>query len=198
MSGITTLTLPHAGLSLLLDIWMLVLPLTQLWGLGLKIRKKLGVIAMFSVGIFLTIVAAIRVHELAVFARSADLTVTNAQKAIIWSSVEISVGIMVACMPHVRHLVRHVASRIRGEKGGEMEHNNQQVFVDRSLATITVDDATGTTVPQLYDEGGLLEKNITVSTAAASTAAASTATAAVTESRNTGSLGYSSDAETQV
>lgn len=100
---------------------------------------------------------------------------------------------MVACMPHVRHLVRHVASRIREKKGGEMEHNNQQVFVDRSLATITVDDATGTTVPQLYDEGGLLEKNITVSTAAASTA-----TAAATESRNTGSLGYSSDAETQV
>jgi hypothetical protein len=51
MSGITTLTLPHAGLSLLLDVWMLVLPITQLWGLGLKIRKKLGVIAMFSVGI---------------------------------------------------------------------------------------------------------------------------------------------------
>jgi hypothetical protein len=51
MLGIITLTLPHAGLSLLLDVWMLVLPLTQLWGLGLKIRKKLGVIAMFSVGI---------------------------------------------------------------------------------------------------------------------------------------------------
>jgi hypothetical protein len=107
---------------------------------------------------------------------------------MIWSNVEISVGIMVACMPHVRHLVRHIASRIRKKNGGEVENSNRQVFVDRSLATITVDDVTGTTAPQLHDEGGLLEKNITVSTA----------TAAVTESRNTGSLSYSSDAETQV
>ncbi|KAM0342389.1 hypothetical protein ACHAPU_009576 [Fusarium lateritium] len=51
MAGITRATLPHAGLNLVLDIWMIVLPLTQLWGLGLKLRKKLGVIAMFSVGI---------------------------------------------------------------------------------------------------------------------------------------------------
>jgi hypothetical protein len=107
---------------------------------------------------------------------------------MIWSSVEISVGIMVACMPHIRHLVRHIASRIREKKGGETGHNNRQVFVDRSLATITMDDVTGTTAPQLHDEGGLLEKNITESTA----------TAAATESRHTGSLGYSSDAETQV
>jgi hypothetical protein len=65
-----------------------------------------------------------------------------------------------------------------------MEDSNQGVFVDRSLATITVDNATGTTGPQLHDEGGLLEKNIMAS--------------ATTDSRNTGSLGYSSDAETQV
>ncbi|KAG5663569.1 hypothetical protein KAF25_001505 [Fusarium avenaceum] len=183
MSGITKLTLPHAGLSLLVDVWMLVLPLTQLWGLGLKLRKKLGVIAMFSIGIFLTIVAAIRVSELVLFASSADLTVLNAQKAIIWSSIEICVGIMVACMPHIHHLVRHIAARVR-KRNGEMEDSNRGVFVDRSLAKITVDNATGTTGPQLHDEGGLLEKNITAS--------------ATTGSRNTGSLGYSSDAETQV
>ncbi|KIL84936.1 hypothetical protein FAVG1_11806 [Fusarium avenaceum] len=141
MSGITKLTLPHAGLSLLVDVWMLVLPLTQLWGLGLKLRKKLGVIAMFSVGIFLTIVAAIRVSELVLFASSADLTVLNAQKAIIWSSIEICVGIMVACMPHIHHLVRHIAARVR-KRNGEMEDSNRGVFVDRSLAKITVDNAT--------------------------------------------------------
>ncbi|CAJ0548506.1 Ff.00g021190.m01.CDS01 [Fusarium sp. VM40] len=183
MSGITKLTLPHAGLSLLVDVWMLILPLTQLWGLGLKLKKKLGVIAMFSVGIFLTVVAAIRISELVLFASSADLTVLNAQKAIIWSSIEICVGIMVACMPHIHHLVRHIMSRIR-KTNGEMEDSNRGVFVDRSLARITMDNATGTTGPQLHDEGGLLEKNIAAS--------------ATTESRNTGSLGYSSDAETQV
>jgi hypothetical protein len=51
MLGIIRLTLPHAVLVLVLDIVALILPLTQLWELGLKLRKKIGVMAMFSVGI---------------------------------------------------------------------------------------------------------------------------------------------------
>ncbi|KAF4335368.1 integral membrane protein [Fusarium beomiforme] len=54
-AGITHFALPHAGLNLLLDVWMLILPLTQLWHLGLKLSKKLGVISMFSVGILYAI-----------------------------------------------------------------------------------------------------------------------------------------------
>ncbi|RKK37212.1 hypothetical protein BFJ67_g12479 [Fusarium oxysporum f. sp. cepae] len=51
LTGFTNFTLPLAGMNLLLDMWMLILPMTQLWGMGLKLRKKLGVISMFSVGI---------------------------------------------------------------------------------------------------------------------------------------------------
>ncbi|KAF5688041.1 integral membrane protein [Fusarium circinatum] len=104
LTGFTNFTLPLAGINLVLDVWMLILPMTQLWGMGLKLKKKLGVISMFSVGIFLTIVAAIRVRELVAFLLSQDLTVAHAQSAFIWSNVEISVGVMVACMPHIRHL----------------------------------------------------------------------------------------------
>ncbi|KAI7771858.1 hypothetical protein LZL87_006134 [Fusarium oxysporum] len=134
LTGFTNFALPHAGLNLLLDVWMLILPMTQLWGMGLKLRKKLGVMSMFSVGIFLTIVAAIRVRELVAFLTSQDLTVQHAQTAFIWSNVEISVGVMVACMPHVRHLI----------------------FVDRSLVTIEVGDSQAI---ELNDEGGLLTAN---------------------------------------
>ncbi|KAF5666981.1 integral membrane protein [Fusarium denticulatum] len=74
LTGFTNFTLPLAGINLVLDIWMLILPMTQLWGMGLKLKKKLGVISMFSVGIFLTIVAAIRVRELVAFLLSQDLT----------------------------------------------------------------------------------------------------------------------------
>lgn len=44
-------SLVQACLNLVLDIWMLILPISQLYKLGLKVSKKLGVIAMFSVGI---------------------------------------------------------------------------------------------------------------------------------------------------
>ncbi|CEI70756.1 unnamed protein product [Fusarium venenatum] len=45
------LYLTHGILSMTLDIWMVVLPLTQLYHLGLKLRKKIGVMSMFSCGI---------------------------------------------------------------------------------------------------------------------------------------------------
>lgn len=41
----------HGALNVALDIWMLILPLSQLLKLGVKFKKKVGVIAMFSVGI---------------------------------------------------------------------------------------------------------------------------------------------------
>ncbi|KAF5575862.1 integral membrane protein [Fusarium pseudoanthophilum] len=156
LTGFTNFTLPLAGINLVLDIWMLILPMTQLWGMGLKLKKKLGVISMFSVGIFLTIVAAIRVRELVAFLLSQDLTVAHAQSAFIWSNVEISVGVMVACMPHIRHLVRHMISRYRARKGTEPRQNSRKIFVDRSLATITVGESQAI---ELNDEGGLLTAN---------------------------------------
>ncbi|KAF4985500.1 hypothetical protein FDECE_16521 [Fusarium decemcellulare] len=45
------ISLPHAALNVALDVWMLLLPLSQLYHLGLKLRKKIGIAAMFSVGI---------------------------------------------------------------------------------------------------------------------------------------------------
>lgn len=153
----------------------------------------------------LTIVAAIRVHELVLFASSRDLTgmsqpsissshtdfpVINAQKAMIWSSVEICVGVMVACMPHIRNLVRYIRSRHREKKGTEKEPGSEQIFVDRSLATITVDEATR---PELNDEG--LKSKASRTTTTTSTTAAGTTT---TTSTHTGSVSFASDADTQV
>lgn len=45
------LWMTHAVLNLLLDLWMLILPATQTYRLGLVYKKKIGIIAMFSVGL---------------------------------------------------------------------------------------------------------------------------------------------------
>ncbi|KAF4992391.1 hypothetical protein FGRMN_7203 [Fusarium graminum] len=49
---IMAVIISHAGLNVAMDIWMFILPLTQLYHIGLKTRKKIGVILIFSVGIF--------------------------------------------------------------------------------------------------------------------------------------------------
>jgi hypothetical protein len=52
----TSLNIPamifsHAAMHIALDIWMFVLPLTQLYHLGLKPKKKAGVMLIFGVGV---------------------------------------------------------------------------------------------------------------------------------------------------
>lgn len=45
------LIITHALINIVLDVWMLLLPLTQLYKLKLVLRKKIGVMLMFSVGV---------------------------------------------------------------------------------------------------------------------------------------------------
>ncbi|OHW92662.1 putative CFEM domain-containing protein [Colletotrichum incanum] len=67
----------YGVVSVVLDLWMLILPATQLYSLHMKLRKKIGVMLMFSVGIF-----------------------------SLWSRIELCVGIFVAYLPSTRQVWR--------------------------------------------------------------------------------------------
>lgn len=41
----------HGSINVALDVWMMILPMTQLWKIGIKQKKKFGIIAMFGVGV---------------------------------------------------------------------------------------------------------------------------------------------------
>jgi hypothetical protein len=45
------IVMAHCVVNLALDIWMLILPMTQLYNIGLKLNKKINVMAMFGLGI---------------------------------------------------------------------------------------------------------------------------------------------------
>ncbi|TDZ51733.1 Satratoxin biosynthesis SC1 cluster protein 4 [Colletotrichum trifolii] len=110
-SDFRAVVLSHIAVNIGLDVWMLVLPLTQLVGLRLEMRKKIGVMAMFSCGIFLTIVSAIRIWSFIV--QSMNITVASTW-GLIWSYVELCVGVAVACMPAARQVSRKLFPKISG------------------------------------------------------------------------------------
>ncbi|KAF3802796.1 hypothetical protein GCG54_00014033 [Colletotrichum gloeosporioides] len=45
------IVLAHVAINVGLDVWMLILPLTQIYKLNMPLRRKISVMAMFSVGI---------------------------------------------------------------------------------------------------------------------------------------------------
>ncbi|KAK2060253.1 hypothetical protein LY76DRAFT_615185 [Colletotrichum caudatum] len=63
--------------------------------------KKMGIMLMFGIGMFLTAVSAYRLYVLRDFAKSYNFTAGSFQTAI-WTTIELSVGIFVACLPSSR------------------------------------------------------------------------------------------------
>lgn len=41
----------HGIINVVLDVWMIILPATQIYDLRMKLKKKIGVMLMFSVGV---------------------------------------------------------------------------------------------------------------------------------------------------
>ncbi|KAJ9137088.1 CFEM domain-containing protein [Pleurostoma richardsiae] len=97
----------NAAVSIVLDFWMLAIPLSQLRKLHMHWKKKAGVGLMFCVGAFVTVVSILRLKSLVSFANTQNPSwdywnVTN------WSVVEINVGIICTCMPALRLIIVRV------------------------------------------------------------------------------------------
>ncbi|RII09966.1 hypothetical protein CUC08_Gglean005956 [Alternaria sp. MG1] len=107
------LAFSHAGVSIVLDLVTLALPIGQIWNLQLKTKKKIGVLLMFSVGAFVTVVSILRLRALVSFARTENIT-WDYLEAALWSVIEVNVGIICACMPSIRLGLVHLFPTILG------------------------------------------------------------------------------------
>ncbi|CAI7631360.1 unnamed protein product [Penicillium glandicola] len=103
-----------AVLNMVLDIIVMALPLRQLYGLNLSIKRKAYVICMFSLGIFVTLVSILRLNSLIHFAATTNLTWDYVAVGY-WSTIECDVGVICACLPAIRSLLRRVSPTLFGD-----------------------------------------------------------------------------------
>ncbi|KAL5120690.1 hypothetical protein ACEQ8H_001439 [Pleosporales sp. CAS-2024a] len=101
-----------AAVSILLDAMIMALPMKRLASLNLNLKKKLMVMSMFSVGIFVIVVSIIRLYSLIHFANTENIT-WNYVDAGLWSLIEIDVSIVCGCMPAFRFLIGKLWPKIR-------------------------------------------------------------------------------------
>ncbi|KAK1636285.1 CFEM domain-containing protein [Colletotrichum phormii] len=99
---IVYLALAHAGINIALDVWMLILPLTQVWDMNLARRKKFAIMFMFSLGLFLTVVSCIRIKAILDFRKDPLNPTVAMMPSVIWTDLELYVGIFTACIPTLR------------------------------------------------------------------------------------------------
>ncbi|KAJ1323097.1 alpha-methylacyl-CoA racemase [Microdochium nivale] len=91
----------NAAASIVLDLWILYLPFSQILALKLHWKKKLGIAAMFTVGTFVTVISVIRLASLIEF-RSSENVTRDYTGITTWSTVELGTGVLCACMPTMR------------------------------------------------------------------------------------------------
>ncbi|KAJ3949188.1 uncharacterized protein N0V96_000303 [Colletotrichum fioriniae] len=114
---IVYLALAHAGINIALDVWMLVLPLTQVWGMNLARRKKFAIMFMFSLGLFLTVVSCIRIKAILDFRKDPLNPTVAMMPSVIWTDLELYVGIFTACIPTLRQFfVRFILGQSEKKK----------------------------------------------------------------------------------
>lgn len=101
----------NAAISIVEDVWMLAIPLSQLHSLQLHWKKKIGVAIMFCTGTFVTVISIVRLQSLIQFGDTDNPTWNNL-KVSLWSTIEINVGIITCCMPTVRLIILRAFPRL--------------------------------------------------------------------------------------
>ncbi|PTB36851.1 uncharacterized protein TrAFT101_007282 [Trichoderma asperellum] len=109
-----------APVNIVTDLAILALPIPVLTGMRLPSRQKTILVITFTLGIFVAVVDVIRIYYLQqAIAEAPTGTVTNpssrfggqadfaynASLALMWSAIEVNVGITCACIPTLKPLV---------------------------------------------------------------------------------------------
>ncbi|KAK8137908.1 CFEM domain-containing protein [Apiospora sp. TS-2023a] len=117
-----------AGVNIVLDLATIILPLPQLFQLSMSLKKKAQIVLMFAVGFFVTFVSIIRLRSLIEFGTTQNVTPdTNNIRTYTedyvevgyWSTIEVPVGIICACMPAIRSLFSLVFPKVFGTTRGD-------------------------------------------------------------------------------
>ncbi|KAI9170587.1 Satratoxin biosynthesis SC23 cluster protein [Paramyrothecium foliicola] len=90
-----------------IDIWIMLIPLPFIARLKFPLRKKILTGVMFTFGIFVVIVSLYRFSTISRFTLSKNPTYDFVDVGI-WSGLELYVGIICACMPHIHNLLRPI------------------------------------------------------------------------------------------
>ncbi|KAK1623500.1 CFEM domain-containing protein [Colletotrichum phormii] len=163
----------NAAISIALDLWMLAIPLWQLRTLRLHWKKKVGVALMFIVGTFVTVVSIIRLQSLVDFAKGSNATMDFIDVSV-WSTIEICVGIMCACLPSIRMILVKIFPAMSGstlrskgrqyyqQYGSDIRSKNAaQRSQARTVGVVTVDRSNS--VHDAHDRQIKFQKTFTVS-----------------------------------
>ncbi|KAJ5223155.1 integral membrane protein PTH11-like protein [Penicillium citrinum] len=101
----------NAAANLTTDVLILLVPIPLTWRLQMRTSQKILIIGIFLLGGFVCVASIVRIYYMTFLANSVDITWIMGD-VFIWSSVEPCIGILCACLPTLKPLLRHALHHI--------------------------------------------------------------------------------------
>lgn len=80
----------------------------------IRTRKKVAILGLFALGIFITVVQVIRFHSIQTLSNLLD-----SAHAITWSVIEGNLGVITTCLPTLAPLIKYFSERTRTGQSGK-------------------------------------------------------------------------------
>lgn len=99
--------------NVLSDFAILILPIPSVWRLKIPLRKKIGLVSVFSAGLFACAISIVRTYYTWKVTKLGDVSY-NMIFFGLWTYAEISVGIIVTCLPISPRFFQFLGSKLSG------------------------------------------------------------------------------------
>ncbi|KAK1777589.1 hypothetical protein QBC45DRAFT_184035 [Copromyces sp. CBS 386.78] len=107
------ITFANAGINILSDLVLAIVPIPLLWKLHIPKKQKLILTSLFGLGTFASVMSVVRLFSLKQIAGSPDEEQSVMGVSIaIWSCIEVNIAIMCASAPALKPLVIKVFPRM--------------------------------------------------------------------------------------
>ncbi|KAK8133776.1 hypothetical protein PG984_005788 [Apiospora sp. TS-2023a] len=105
-----------SAFNIVMDFWILVMPLKTLNALQIRRRNRYVLYGVFGAGIFATAMSCVRLYSIYTYTLAAD-PFMEGSLINVWSMIEINVGIMCASVPALKPLFtpKVLLARARGQ-----------------------------------------------------------------------------------
>ncbi|KAL9002678.1 MAG: hypothetical protein Q9188_004404 [Gyalolechia gomerana] len=102
----------------------MAIPIGMLWKVQMSLRKKLALVGIFSLAVITTIFAIVRVTSISALTHQPETS-----WSYMWSSIEVCVAIIVACLASFRSLFTDHRTRIPEPKPQSSSNGSRNVFL---------------------------------------------------------------------
>ncbi|KAI1380768.1 hypothetical protein F4677DRAFT_404594 [Hypoxylon crocopeplum] len=101
--NVNSFYMTSSALTIIFDFCVMFLPFPPLIKTKIPTKKKVTLLGLFALGFFVTVIQIIRIQYL----KGLTTAQPNSALLLLWSIVEVHLGIVVACIPVLSPLVKH-------------------------------------------------------------------------------------------